>query len=75
MVKFIQASDIPGVNDWRPHGIFAENMKQEVRMPYYSKCAHESNELKHWVVGKYWVVVVHWVVLKYWVVGKHWLVG
>ncbi|CAG5133676.1 unnamed protein product, partial [Candidula unifasciata] len=30
VVKFIQASDIPGVNDWRPHDIYPENTKQEL---------------------------------------------
>lgn len=31
VVKFIKASDIPGVNDWRPHGMVPANLKQEVR--------------------------------------------
>ncbi|BFZ04909.1 hypothetical protein BsWGS_07948 [Bradybaena similaris] len=30
VVKFIQASDIPGVNDWRPHGLTSPNLKQEL---------------------------------------------
>ncbi|BFZ04907.1 hypothetical protein BsWGS_07946 [Bradybaena similaris] len=30
VVRFIQASDIPGVNDWRPHAYYAENENQEL---------------------------------------------